>query len=363
MKTNKLVYFFLIAAFAIQFSSCKKKKDEEDPCAKYKNGSFSGNYSSGVFVSNQGSFGTPNGTVSYISRNGSVENGIFEAANCSTLGDVVQSLTVNNGKGYIVVNNSNKIEVVNADDFKSTGKITSLLLPRYFVALDNNKAYVSEWIQTYPNPTINGRISIINLSTNMVTSSIAVGKNPEEMIIAGGKLYVANSADSTVTVINTSTDLVENTITVGDSPRSLLQDANNDIWVLAEGKWKSDYTGLETMGKLVKFNPATPNSQTKFQFNSMYSQPSYLNKNAAGTKLYYTFDGKLYDHDINASALSSSPLINRYFDNFGIDPTNNFIYAAKSNSNNKGWVLRYNASATLLDSFQVGIFPSEIYFR
>ena len=69
-------------------------------------------FDDGYFVTNEGNFGSGNGSVSFISNNGSVQNDVFYNTNMFYLGDVVQSMTTANDKGYIVVNNSGKVEVV-----------------------------------------------------------------------------------------------------------------------------------------------------------------------------------------------------------------------------------------------------------
>ena len=66
MKTQNLI-IVLTALFAFSISSCKK--DDDTP---------SGKYSSGVFITNEGPFGTGTGTVSFINRDSNnIENNIF----------------------------------------------------------------------------------------------------------------------------------------------------------------------------------------------------------------------------------------------------------------------------------------------
>ena len=72
-----------------------------------------GLYENGYFVTNEGNFGTGNGSLSFIDDRGSVSNNIFAQTNSFSLGDVVQSMEIINGKAFIVVNNSSKIEVAN----------------------------------------------------------------------------------------------------------------------------------------------------------------------------------------------------------------------------------------------------------
>jgi hypothetical protein len=102
--------------------SCEKDKEE----VKYTNGAF---------VVNEGAYTGNNGTISFYSFDeDTVVNDIFFVKNSRALGDVVQSMTIDNGKAYIVVNNSNKVEIADAVTFKELGVIENVNSPRYFIS-------------------------------------------------------------------------------------------------------------------------------------------------------------------------------------------------------------------------------------
>ena len=64
----------------------------------------------GLFITNEGNFQYGNSTLSYYNpENKVVENEVFYRANGMRLGDVAQSMTIHNGKGWIVVNNSHVV--------------------------------------------------------------------------------------------------------------------------------------------------------------------------------------------------------------------------------------------------------------
>ena len=58
---------------------------------------------------------------------------MFFQTNGTPLGDVVQSITQFNNNAYVVVNNSNKIEVIDITNFSSIATITGFTSPRYFL--------------------------------------------------------------------------------------------------------------------------------------------------------------------------------------------------------------------------------------
>ena len=71
---------------------------------------------------------------------------VFRVVNNRPLGDVAQSITMINGKYFIALNNSKKIEIVNSKTFESEGTIlyTQAGLPRQIVAISDTTAIVSD---------------------------------------------------------------------------------------------------------------------------------------------------------------------------------------------------------------------------
>ena len=65
-----------------------------------------------AIVLNEGRIGTNMGAISVLYRNGMVSPDVFRVVNNRPLGDVAQSITMINGKYFIALNNSKKIEIV-----------------------------------------------------------------------------------------------------------------------------------------------------------------------------------------------------------------------------------------------------------
>ncbi|SHI72011.1 40-residue YVTN family beta-propeller repeat-containing protein [Hymenobacter daecheongensis DSM 21074] len=316
---------------------------------------------SNVFVLNEGKYGTPNGAVSYFSKTKKqlVDKSVFQTVNQRELGDVVQSMAVLNGQGYIVANNSQKVEVVNMQTFQTVATIKGLEQPRYMVAV-GGKAYVSEWI----NFDKKGRVAVIDLATNTVKKTIAVGMQPEQLLVANGRVYVGNTGDDTLRVINPATDAVEAKIKLKDAPGSLVLDKVGAIWVLCQGITKYDtkapYAILsDTPGNLVKFAPATPTAQTVLPFAG---HPRGLRLNAAADQLYYRHAGGVYRMATTATSLPATPLIRRSFYGMDIDPKDNTIYGSVAPFSTTGKFIRYQETGAAIDSFDVNIGPNGFVF-
>jgi len=81
-------------------------------------------------------------------------------------------------------------------------------------------------------------VSVIDTSTNTVTGTVTVGNDPWGVAITpnGDYVYVTNNGADTVSVIDTSTIMVTTTVTVGASPRGLAITPNGDyVYVVNQG--------------------------------------------------------------------------------------------------------------------------------
>lgn len=351
MKKNlqKLgIYALLITAL----SSCKKDSIEDIYVA--------GNYEDGYFVTNEGNFGTGNGSISFVDEYGFIDNDVFASVNSFALGDVVQSMSIINDHAYILVNNSSKIEVASIDSMISVATV-NVSQPRYMAKVSDEKAYVTDW-------GING-VQVIDLLTNTVSSTITCGIGPEGVKVANGFAYVCNvggwGLDNTVSVINTSTDVVETTLTVGDKPNSVVVDANGAVWVLTGGYTEYDANWnviSETAGKLVKIVDNAIEATYSFPVGN---HPEDLIINDAGTTLYYS-DGSwskaVYAFNVNDVELSKTPLISRSF--YGLGFNDGYIYGTDAvDYVQSGWSHKYSSNGSIIDSVQVGIIPGGYCFN
>ncbi len=365
MKKTSFQFLTLAAILVLStsISSCKKDSIEDPNPTPVDEPTPAATYDNGVFITCEGAFVGGTGTLSFYNRGtGATSNDIFKTVNGVVLGNLVQSMEIYNGKGYIVVNNADKIEVVNSSTIASDGKISGLSSPRYFIGIDANKGYVSQWGASGANKGVR----VINLATKSLGALIPTTASPEKMAKAGNFVYVASSGfenDSVITIINSSTDAVVKTLTVGINPNSVTLDKNGKIWVLCGGK--SDSLGV-VAAKLVRINTSTNTVEASFTFPNTSDRPQNLTCNKAKDYLYYlgTYSGEINSFSITASSVISSSIINRGFYSFAIDPTDDIIYASSpGNFVGNGYILRYNSVATFIDSFQVGIIPGGFCFK
>lgn len=332
--------FLLPIAALFVLSSCNTDKPDDDP--NYES------FTNGVFVVHEGNFQSGNASLSFFNKYTEVmSNDVFEAVNSIPLGDVAQSMVTIGDRGYVVVNNSGKIEVVNLEDLSSVGTISGLSSPRYICVVSNSTAYVSD--------LFSGLISIFNPQTLAVTGSIALNGQVEEMVKTAGAVIAAGTGANQVYKINTLNNSITDSVAVGVGPANLAMDVNGRVWVLTNGGW-----GTEAP-KLVCIDPVSMNIELSLDFPSG-SFPSSLKTNAAGTALYWT-NGAVYKMDITSSTLPSVSFINASAYKVAADPETDLIYVSDAGDfNSNGKVYRYQASGTPIDTFNVGVIPGEFTF-
>ena len=334
-------------------SSCVKDKPQE-PISS----AVSINADAKVLVINEGNFGwnagNGNSSISiYDPTSGAVIEDYYKQQNPSkNLGDVCQSITKYNGNYYIVVNNSHKIEVVDAYDFKNKATISGLNSPRYFSPITYNKAYVSDLNQN--------SISIINLNTNAITGSIPCMKGTEQMVVIYNKAFVTNGNSDYCYVINTTTDAITDSINIGKGVSSIIIDKNSAVWILAGGSSSNNQAG-----KLHKINPISLQIKQTLNFTSSDS-PSHLCVNKTHDTLYY-INSDVFQMPITTTQLPSNPIIQhgtKVFYGLGINSKDYHIYVSDAiDYVQKSTIEIYTVNGGLITKFNAGHISNGFMFE
>ena len=319
----------------------------------------------GLFITNEGNFMYGNASLSYYDIDSMrVENEVFRRTNTIKLGDVAQSMAIRNGLGYVVVNNSGVIFVIDLDTFELKGMIEGLLSPRYIHFLSDEKAYVTDLYAWH--------ITIINPKTFEITGRIDVkipGKNQPstEQMVQYGDFVFTNcwSYDNKILVIDTRTDSVVKYIEVGKQPTSLALDRFGKIWTVTDGGYPGSLYGQEAPG-LYRIDAATQQVDRAFMFR-FGDRASEVCLNGTRDTLYFIKD-HVWRMDIRSESLPEKPFLENMTGNYWygltVDPRTSEVYLADAlDYVQPGWVFRYSARGELLDSFQVGIIPGTFCFK
>jgi DNA-binding beta-propeller fold protein YncE len=213
----------------------------------------------GMYVLNEGNMGSNKCTLDYLDyTEGTYSRNIYSERNPNAvkeLGDVGNDIKTYQGRMYMVINCSNKVEVVNASNAIRIGQID---VPNCrYITFDGNYAYVSSYVGTVGDPQAPlGEIYKIDISTLKTIARCTVGYQPEEMVVDNGKLYVANSGgyrvgvyDYTVSEIDLSTFKELRKIPVAINLHHLKMDSYGQMWVSSRGNYSKENSRLFVMSK------------------------------------------------------------------------------------------------------------------
>ena len=263
MKTSSITRLLLwVGIFALSLSSCRKE-DEIIPSTEQKGGEAGpAGPIKGFFLLNEANMGSNKSTLDYYDyETGKYTRNIYAERNpgvVKELGDVGNDLQIYGNRLYAVINVSHLIEVMDVNTAKHIGKI-SIPNCRYIVFKDGF-AYVSSYagpVKIDPNARL-GYVAKVDTATLKVVAECPVGYQPDEIVIYGDKLYVANSGgyrvpnyDKTISIIDLKTFTEEKKVDVAINLHRLELDNYGKIWVSSRG----DYYHVPS--KMFVFDPKT----------------------------------------------------------------------------------------------------------
>lgn len=242
---RKCVLRLFCALLVLSLSACEYEDD-------FPAGVGEGNIE--AIVLNEGRIGTNMGAISVLYRNGMVSPDVFRVVNNRPLGDVAQSITMINGKYFVTLNNSKKIEIVNPQTFKSEGTIlyTQAGLPRQIVPVSDTTAIVSD--------LLSNNVSGTDLPSQLVRirtvppygtplEYIVIRKWVEYMEVADHKLFGMTAKGLYVFDLNNinqeGSRMIEDVYNEETTKTcKILKDKNGRLWALMNERDKGKLTAV-----------------------------------------------------------------------------------------------------------------------
>jgi len=313
----------------------------------------------GAFITNEGNFGQNNGSLCYYSFDDTtVQKDTFLEVNGRGLGDVVQSMTIAGNTGFIVVNNSNTVEVVDIRTMESLATInfTNGESPRNLVVAENGKAYVTG--------LYSGTVAVVNLDNYLIEKSIVVGFNPDALLLYDDKLYVANSgfgADNTISIIDVNSEQVTGTLTVGDYPADMDLDSDGEIHVLCSGFSDWQDPSNDTNGGIYVIDPVT---DIVIDSLTIEGHPSKLALDDDGKGYFLDgYFGNVSRYSTVTNQLEQPVFIAGSFYGIGLEQATERLFLLDPKFFTQDGELRiYNLQGNLLESHVVGLGPGSVTF-
>ncbi len=315
----------------------------------------------GVFITNEGNFMYGNASLSYyIPDQKEIENEVFSRANGISLGDVAQSMNIRDGSGYIVVNNSGIVFVIDVNTFKIEGYVSGLLSPRYIHFINDSKAYITDLYAS--------RITVFNPRTLEITGHIPTeGHRSTEQMVQFDQYVFTNcwAYDNKILVIDAEKDQLIDSIEVGIQPVSIAIDKYDKLWVLTDGGGYSGNPAGYTAPSLYRIDAASRKIEQEFTFN-LGDAPSELALNGKKDTLYF-INKSVWRMDVTDRQLPQTPFLQyngTLYYGLAVDPFSSEVYVADAiDYVQPGVVYRFTPEARPLDTLRTGITPGTFCFK
>ena len=346
-----------LLAFLLITIGCNKSEDEEP--TEIPTGE------SLILVGNEGGFGAVNASLTVIAQNEStVSQNIYADANDDAiLGDVLNSMGEFGNELFLVINNSEKIEVINSSDFTRSKTIfIDGSSPRYISFVSAGLAYVSDLFDTglhVVNPTSGSYDSFLNLSNSV-----------EHMLVIDNELWGGESLDQEfnpgdeIIIVNTNSNQETENIQLTAGVNKLVRDVNGKVWVLCSGNGNS--TPI-VPAFLYRINPTTKEIEASVELPELtgYS-PVGIASSADGQSIYYVMQGDVYRMEISASALPVEPFIEPGLTtlySLHCDPNTGQIALTDAKDYTQNGSLHvYNSNGVETGSYETSIVPNAVHW-
>ncbi|HCA05880.1 hypothetical protein [Chryseobacterium sp.] len=345
MKLNKLLHFLFAFTLLLGIVSCSNDNNDEQEVF----------YGNGFLIANEGTFGKPEGDVTFVSADLNLkQDNIFSLNNGGAkLGDVLQMIAFKGENAYLLLNNSNRIQIVNRFNFKAAGEIKAELnVPRY-MAFANNNIYVTN--DKYLGDKF---VSIYKASDFSFIKKITFTDAAERIVEAGNNIFVQNASfgfGNKITYINTSTNDIQSTITLPNGNINKIISNNQNVYAIAAGTTDSYIYQISSTGSITKTTTLT-------------GIANGTNLEISNGKFYFSSGKNVYAMDMTATTAPTSPLftVANSVDNFsalyGFSVINDKIFTSDSNGfTQASKIVVYSTSGTIIRSFTAGIGSNSVY--
>ena len=191
----KYIHWHALFMLVFLFSGCTKNYDDYGPKGEEEEVVIP--EATSVIVINEGNFMFGNGSVSWMDlEQHTTSQEVFKSVNGYPLGDVPQSMIINDSLGYVIVNNSGKIEIVTMPEFSSVATVNGFTSPRQMAIVSDQPKMA--WVtDLYAD-----KIWEVNLDSRQITGSISELGWSEKIKVWNGKALVLNKTDSVINVFN-----------------------------------------------------------------------------------------------------------------------------------------------------------------
>lgn len=336
----------------------------------------------GLYLLNEGNMGSNKASLDYMDiASGIYSRNIYAERNPSAvkeLGDVGNDIQVYGGRLYIVVNCSNKLEVLDAASARSLGHVD---IPNCrYVRFAAGKAYVSSYVgpvSLSPSDAVRGAVYEVDTATLAVTRVCEVGFQPEGLEVVGNELYVANSGgymppnyERHLSVIDIASMSEVGKVDVGLNLHRVRKDRYGRLWVSSRGNYANVASNLFVLengkdGRLAVIDSMNvPCSNFAIRGDSLYYISAQWDNatmtNTVGYGIVDVAKRRVVSHNFIADG-SDAEIATPY--GIALHPASGDVYVTDAtNYVSSGWLVCYGSDGRRKWRVRTGDIPSSIAF-
>ncbi len=350
----KKTFFTIGMALLAVFFSCEK--DVTAPNENQENAADPDSPYRFMYILNEGTWGTNDASLDrLVFASGKLEKDVFANENSRNLGDVANDMLIYGNKMYIIMNQSNTIEVTDPSTAKSIQTISMTgKSPRKAIGF-NGSIYVS---------CHSDEIVKIDTASLSVSGTCSVGRDPENMCVIGNRLYAANSGgldypnyDTTISIVDLTAFQEVKKVGIGLNPSLVAPIGNGKIMVLCNGNY-SDIPSSLSVFDISDESVTKLNYQTSKFF--IMGNTAYCYDFDWGTYQAVFFKINLNSFEKESLTLNGSSYITSPYE-IVINPSNGDIYVTDSqNSSSNGDILCFSKEGKLKWKKECGSVPSKV---
>ena len=242
----KKEYILILCLLAL--AGCRREEPVQQS-EKEQHGERQNTEVAGFYLLNEGNMGSNKSTLDYYDFfTATYMRNIYAEVNPDVpkeLGDVGNDLQIYGGRLYAVINCSNKVEVMDARTCRRIGQVD---IPNCrYIRFHGRYAYVTSYagpVVIKPDYEQKGYVARFDTATLQVDSRCITGFQPDEIEIADGKIYVANSGgymvpnyENTLSVIDLASFTETGRIEVAVNLHRVRADRHGQLWVSSRGDY------------------------------------------------------------------------------------------------------------------------------
>lgn len=300
-----------------------------------------------LLLLNEGTFNMGNAEISiYDRQTKQISNALFYQKNTYPLGDVAQSVFQYKKELFVIVNNSAKIEVLDAATFRVKRTISiPNSSPRYMQLINDSIAVVTE---LYAD-----KIWHINIYTGNIVNTTTTNGWTEQIVAASGKLffvqkkrYNSGASENAILIFNQSNF---QKIPLAEDIAAMVGDGNNQLYLLL--------LDMHQAAKIVKLNTQTLALQTVYIF-AANEKPTLLLFNKTTQQLNFVMNG-VYALETNTiHKVIDLPTGNYYA--FNVTADGDYFISDAIDFVQRSKVYQYNSVFSLVNTFYAGVNTNQI---